>query len=90
MKPKKEKYFFEYEREAKAKKETSKKPGSPKGTPGKAAGPAKAKEKPTSKTREMRGYIAPAKPKVKITIKGSTSASNLGKSLKPGAKKKSK
>jgi hypothetical protein len=29
----------------------------------KAAGPAK--EKPKSKTREMRGYIAPAKPKKK-------------------------
>jgi hypothetical protein len=40
-------------------KRAAKKAGSPKGTPGKAAGPAKEK----SKTREMRGYIAPAKPK---------------------------
>ena len=49
-----------------------KKPGSPKGTPGKAAGPAKAKEK--SKTREMRGYIAPAKKKA-TPSKASTSYS---------------
>ena len=50
----------------------AKKPGSPKGTPGKAAGPAKAKEK--SKTREMRGYIAPAKKKA-TPSKASTSYS---------------
>jgi hypothetical protein len=76
----------------------AKKPGSPKGTPGKAAGPAKAKEKsktremrgyiapaPKSKTREMRGYIAPAKKKA-TPSKGSTSYSP--KPMTAAAKKK--
>ena len=56
MKPKKEKYFFEYEREAKAKKDKAR-------IADKKATPSK------SKTREMRGYIAPAKPTTNTTAK---------------------
>ena len=57
MKPKKEKYFFEYEREAKLKKEKAM-----------AADKKALTTKPKSRD-SIRGYIAPAKPKATPTAK---------------------
>jgi hypothetical protein len=57
MKPKKEKYFFEYEKEAKLKKEKAM-----------AADKKALTTKPKSRD-SIRGYIAPAKPKATPTAK---------------------